>query len=155
VTEVWVAGGKQTNTPQSTQYTPLATQTTTNNIYYHQAIPLNWTRYKIILQSTTDPSFTPGTYYDVTAPTAAPQPAIADINLPLTVLTPLNATVLLTTNYGVNMTGTFTFDSTNIPAHSTTPCMPGQMKLDVTNGYEYYCVSEDTWKRTTLTFSTF
>jgi hypothetical protein len=155
VTEVYVAGGKQTNTPQSTSNTPLAVQTSMNNIYYHQYIPLNWTEYKIILQSTTDPSFTPGTYYDVTAPTAVPQPAIADINLPLTVLTPLNTNVLLTTNYGVNMTGTFVFDPTNIPSHSTTPCMPGQIKLDVTGGYEYYCVSEDTWKRAPLTFSTF
>lgn len=146
VSEVWVGGGKQTNAPVCTSKTPVV-PTGSNNLFYQQQVPENWTRYKLIFQSTTDSGFTAslGTMLDVTAPGPTPQPTLfIRIAVQPSQLSG-DAAVIATVNLSLNMTGTFNFDASNIPVTSTL-CTQGQTKIDPSgSGVLYYCTAEDTW----------
>jgi hypothetical protein len=165
--QVWVAGGKQTTGTACTSKTPPATTGGLDNLFVHLALPQNWTRYKIYLNSTTDSSFTPGVWYDVTAANGLPQPASCDLGpggsqtcpggLPITVFTPTDTSTLSTANLSLNMTGTYNLSigGVSVPASSATLCVPGQVIRSVSTGFDYTCVTEDHWVRAAITWSTF
>jgi hypothetical protein len=165
---VWTSGGTQTTALACNAVTPVS-PTSTNNIAVHLKLPINWTRYKIYLNSTTDPSFTPGVWFDVASPNGLPQPTQCDFNTRnactgagtdgffIQPFTPTDTSTIATPNLGLNMTGTYNFDPTNLPASSSTLCVPNQVKIDptVSTGAIYYCASEDHWVKAPLTWATF
>jgi hypothetical protein len=126
-------------------------------------MPQNWTRYKIILNSTTDPSFTTGAWFDVTATNGLPQPASCDFNggcfqgQALQPLTPTDTSTIATANLSLNMTGTYnvSLGGVAVPASSSTLCIPGQVIRSVSTGFDYICLNEDHWVRAAITWATF
>jgi hypothetical protein len=154
--EVWVAGGKQTTPSVCSSKTPPVTTTGLDNFQVHMNLPPNWTRYKVFLNSTTDSSFTPGVQADVTTPNGLPQPTTCDFSnncaggVFITKVVPTDTSTISTPNLALNMTGTFNYDRTNIPAATTTIGSPGQTQIDPVNGILWYATSEDTWKSITL-----
>lgn len=163
--QVWVAGGKQTSASVCNPHTPPPTSTGLDNVFLHLPLPQNWLRFKIYLNTTTDPSFTPGVWWDISTPNGLPQPATTDFlqpgntigGLPITVMTPTDTSVLATANLSLNMTGTYNISTSNTPASSSTLCVPGQTREvpAVPTGHEYYCDSEDHWIVRTDTWATF
>lgn len=161
VVEVWAGGGKQTSHSVCNSHTPPVTSTSVDNFQVHQALPQNWTRYQVRLNSTTDPAFTPGVWYDTTTANGLPQLAQCDFSLVFGCVTggdgvfitkrvPTDTSVIATANIGLNMTGTYNMDRTNIPVSTTTLGSPGQTQFDPINGILWYATSEDTWASWTL-----
>jgi hypothetical protein len=162
--EFWVAGGKQTSPTACESHTPPVTTGPSDNVIFRLTAPQNWTRYKIYLNSTTDPGFTPGVWYDVTAPNGLPQAATCTIagdcpltGLPLEKKTPTDTSTIATANLGLNMTGTYnvSLGGVAVPASSNTLCVQGQIIRDVVGGFDYVCDTEDHWKRAAVTWATF
>jgi hypothetical protein len=167
-TEVWVAGGKQTTPLACNSVTPIA-PTGLHNVQVHLALPSDWTRYKVFLNSTTDPAFTPGVWFDVTTTTGLPRPSQCDFGtfvncsggigsgLFIQPFTPTDTSTLATANIGLNMTGTYNANlaSPTIPASTGTLCVPGQQVSDVAGGFDYICNSEDHWLRSGRSWGTF
>jgi hypothetical protein len=158
---MWVAGGKQTTGTTCTEVTPPATDGPTQNVHAHLVFPTNWTRYKLYLNSTTDPSFTPGVWADVTAANSLPQPTSSDFpgtgfgGFAILAKTPTDTITLPTAWLGVNMTGTFNANFGTVPTATSFPGIQGQQVRDIAGGFDYICDAEDHWKRAPITWSNF
>lgn len=150
IREVRVAGGVQTDTPVCSTKPPVVAGPF-NNLFYHGSIPLNWTEYKIVFQSTTDASFTSllGTVVDVTSPDGTPQLPVADVNYPIQPSSlSSDGYNIPTASQGLNITGTYTYDLTlTPPSVTTTFCNKGQFIPNVGSGFDYMCDVTNHWVR--------
>lgn len=157
VDEVWAGGGKQISQPVCNSHTPPVSTGPSDNFQVHQVLPQNWTRYQVRLNSTTDPGFTPGVWFDTTTPNGLPQLAQCDFAIVFGCVTggnglfiekkvPSDTSLVIPANYGLNITGTYNFDATNLPAFSTNPAIKGQFQIDPFQGVVWYATDEDTWK---------
>jgi hypothetical protein len=150
--KVYVAGGVQSNSSSCIDISIPVTTGPMNNVQVNQVLPINTTRYVVYRETTAQSGLSPGTIADVTLP--APLTVPTSVQVFDTTTSTINSNVL-GSNQGVNMTGTVNTDPTNIPAHSTSLCLPNQIKFSAVSGtgYMYYCSSENTWLRAPLTFS--
>jgi hypothetical protein len=151
--KVYVAGGIQTNSPVCLNYNIPVTSGPSTNVQVFQVLPINTTRYVVYRESTTQSGLSPGTIADVTLP--APVTVPTTVNVFDTTTSTINSTILGTANQGINMTGTYNFDPTNIPTTTSYLCVPGQVKIDPTpsTGALYYCASENSWVKAPLSFT--
>jgi hypothetical protein len=158
ITEVWVAGGKQTNAPVCSSKPPVVT-TSLDNLFYQQTMPQDWTRYRLIFQSTTDSAFTAlvGTILDVTASNHTPQPSLFVRFGVQPASLSADGAVIVTANQSLNMTGTYnaSIGGVSVPASSGTLCTQGQQIHSCSAGFDYTCTTEDHWVRNAITCSTF
>lgn len=143
-TKMWFAGGVAATTPICTNVTPVI-PTSMQNVFYHVAIPLDWTEYKIYMQSTTDPSVQVGVWADVQSPTGQPQTAIPDIGYAVVPTSPTDTSTIPTAQLGTKSTGMYNMSRTDIPATSAWIGVPGQMQIDPTAGTLWYATGVDTW----------
>ena len=99
-----MAGGKQTTPLACETHTPPVTTGAFDNVAINAVLPQNWTHYQIRLNSTTDPGFTPGVWYDVTSPNGLPQPTTCsfggpcNVGLFITKMVPANTSTIATAN---------------------------------------------------------
>jgi hypothetical protein len=97
------------------------------------------------------------------SPTGQPAASQTDLGGPspsglfITKITPTDTSTISVPNQNLNMTGTYNFDPTNLPASTSTLCVKNQVKIDptVSTGAFYYCDSEDHWLKAPLTWATF
>jgi len=148
-TKMWFAGGVAATTPICTNVTPVI-PTSSQNVFYHVAIPLDWTEYKVVMQSTTDPSVQTGVWADVQSPSGQPQVAIPDINFAVVPTSPTDTNIIPASQLGTKSTGMFNMDKTDIPLSNSWIGIPGQMQIDPTAGKLWYATGFNTWTSWTL-----
>lgn len=154
---VWVGDGKVVSALSATfsQCLPLpgfVNDPCFQNLQF--TLPQNWTRYQIYRNTATDSTATAGLIADVTAPGSVPQPPTFT-QFEDTRIAPINGTTIPSGWYGATVTGTLSSTGMTIPTASSFPGVPGQQIRDLASGFDYYCDSDDHWKRAAITFSNF